>query len=425
MSIKALKGFKDILPTEVHTWQRIEKVARDIFHRFEFSEIKVPILEKTKLFSRSIGEATDIVEKEMYTFTDRNGSSITMRPEGTASVLRAFIEHSLHALQPIQKLYTIGPMFRHERPQKGRLRQFHQISVEVLGTDLPRQDAELIAMAWLLLTELRLTVSLEINSLGCPACRPEFNQALIDFLASCEGPLCEDCQRRRQTNPLRVLDCKDENCQEQYKAAPSIIDHLCPACTDHFQAVQDGLTLLEIPYKSNSRMVRGLDYYTRTTFELVTDALGAQSAVGAGGRYDGLVGQLDGPKDMPGIGFAMGIERLVLLLEQQTETSEPQGIDIFVVSLGTAAADLAFKIVHTLRKSGVQATMDLAGRSMKNQMKQAGRNNARYTLIIGEDELTKGQLVLRDMQTREQEEIAFTDEITPWSKALAAKLLNK
>ena len=421
MSIRALKGFKDILPDEVGIWQRIEATARDVFHRFGFAEIKVPILEKTELFARSIGEATDIVEKEMYTFTDRNGESVTMRPEGTAAVLRAFIEHSLHAKLPVQKLYTVGPMFRHERPQKGRLRQFHQLSCEVLGSDLPRLDAEVIAMAWLLINELGITVSLEINSLGCPECRPVFKDTLVKFLDERAGSLCEDCERRRHTNPLRVLDCKSAHCQEQYVDAPSILDHLCRGCQDHFGTVKESLAQLEIPFKINSFMVRGLDYYNRTTFELITDALGAQSAVGAGGRYDGLVEQLGGPS-LPGIGFAMGMERLVLLLQQQEAQANGPTSDLFIAALGEEAQKIAFAILHGLRKNGLQAGMDIEGRSLKSQMKQAGRANAAYTLILGEEEMAKKIAILRDMSTRAQEEIPLPEDLAEWCQALAAKI---
>ncbi|MDH4320190.1 MAG: histidine--tRNA ligase [Desulfobulbaceae bacterium] len=421
MSIRALKGFKDILPDEVGIWQRIEATARDVFHRFGFAEIKVPILEKTELFARSIGEATDIVEKEMYTFTDRNGESVTMRPEGTAAVLRAFIEHSLYAKLPVQKLYTVGPMFRHERPQKGRLRQFHQLSCEVLGSDLPRLDAEVIAMAWLLINELGITVSLEINSLGCPECRPVFKDTLVKFLDERAGSLCEDCERRRHTNPLRVLDCKSAHCQEQYVDAPSILDHLCRGCQDHFGTVKESLAQLEIPFKINSFMVRGLDYYNRTTFELITDALGAQSAVGAGGRYDGLVEQLGGPS-LPGIGFAMGMERLVLLLQQQEAQANGPTSDLFIAALGEEAQKIAFAILHGLRKNGLQAGMDIEGRSLKSQMKQAGRANAAYTLILGEEEMAKKIAILRDMSTRAQEEIPLPEDLAEWCQALAAKI---
>jgi len=411
MTMQALKGFKDILPDESPTWQWVEATARSVFHRFGFGEIKVPILEKTELFARSIGEATDIVEKEMYTFTDRNGEQITLRPEGTASVLRAFIEHNLQARQPLTRLYTIGPMFRHERPQKGRLRQFHQMSVEAIGSDHPRLDAEVIAMAWQLLAELGLTVSLQINSLGCPACRPAYREALLAFLAARQDKVCDDCKRRSETNPLRVLDCKSAHCQEQYQGAPMILDHLCEGCADHFRAVKSSLDQLGIPYGVNGFMVRGLDYYTRTTFELLTDALGAQSAVGAGGRYDGLIEQLGGPK-LPGIGFAMGMERLTLLLEQQNDGAAPgRGIDCFLAAIGDAALNYAFLLLHALRAKGVKATMDLEGKSLKSQMKQADRLAARYTLILGEEELAKGEAVLRDMASKEQQVLAFGNDL--------------
>ncbi len=410
MTMQALKGFKDILPDESPTWQWLEAAARSVFHRFGFGEIKVPILEKTELFARSIGEATDIVEKEMYTFTDRNGEQITMRPEGTASVLRAFIEHNLQARQALTRLYTIGPMFRHERPQKGRLRQFHQMSVEAIGSDHPRLDAEIIAMAWQFLEELGLSVSLQINSLGCPSCRPAYREALLAFLAARQDTMCDDCKRRSTTNPLRVLDCKSSHCQEQYQGAPVILDHLCPACADHFSAVKASLDQLAIPYGVNAFMVRGLDYYTRTTFELLTGALGAQSAVGAGGRYDGLVEQLGGPK-LPGIGFAMGMERLILLLEQQNQAAiAAPAIDCFVAALGEAAVSRAFPLVHALRAQGLKAAMDLEGRSLKSQMKQADRLQARYTLILGEEELARGEALLRDMASKKQQVLAFGND---------------
>ncbi len=420
MKIKALKGFKDILPEEAALWQHIEKTARQIFHRFGYREIRVPILEKTGLFARSIGETTDIVEKEMYSFADRNGDSLTMRPEGTASVLRSFIEHNLQAERPVQKLYTMGPMFRHERPQKGRLRQFHQMSVEAVGADEPEVDAEIIAMAQMIITELGLDVSLEINSLGCPKCRPAFNQALLDFLAASQDDLCPDCERRRYKNPLRVLDCKNKTCQEHYINAPSILDHLCSHCADHFQSVESHLKALEIKYKVNSFMVRGLDYYTRTTFELLTNALGAQSAVGAGGRYDGLVKQLGGPA-LPGIGFAMGMERLTLLLADQQRN--PQSIDIFIAALGKEAQARGFVMAHALRKHNLAVVLDYADRSLKSQMKQAARHNCRFTLIIGEDELAKGTALLRDMDSHDQTEVILSDDLTAWSSNLAAKIL--
>ncbi len=424
MHIKALKGFKDILPQEAALWQHIEGRARDIFQRFGYREIKVPILEKTGLFARSIGETTDIVEKEMYSFADRNGESLTMRPEGTASVLRSFIEHNLHSERPLQKLYTMGPMFRHERPQKGRLRQFHQMSVEALGVDSPELDAEIMAMAWMLLVDLGLKVSLEINSLGCSECRPRFNKALLEFLAESKGELCPDCERRQEKNPLRVLDCKNAKCQAHYVNAPVILNYLCPDCAAHFQVVEDCLRDLNIDYKVNSFMVRGLDYYTRTTFELITHDLGAQSAVGAGGRYDGLIAQLGGPT-LPGIGFALGMERLVLLLTADGGSEAPMDvIDIFLAALGPAAGRRAFAMLHALRLQGLRVVMDYTGRSLKSQMKQAARYGSRFTLIMGDDELSSGRAMLRDMESHEQREIELSVDLTAWSKVMAAEIVT-
>lgn len=405
MKLKALNGFKDIIPGEVELWQAVETTARQTFTRFGFSEIRMPVLEKTELFARSIGEATDIVEKEMYTFVDKQ---ITMRPEATASLLRAYLEHGLHVQKPVQRLFTIGPMFRHERPQKGRLRQFHQMDVEVLGAESPLVDVELMAMGAMLLDQLGLSVSLELNSLGCPDCRPAFRKNLLSFINERIEALCDDCKRRSNTNPLRVLDCKNRGCRHQVEEAPSIQDHLCSGCADHFQAVQNGLQQLGVKYSLNKFMVRGLDYYTRTTFEFITGDLGAQAAVGAGGRYDGLIERLGGPA-VPGIGFALGMERLILLLQQKDETSSANHCDLFVAGLGEAAANLAFSLVHTLRGNGLSVLMDLEGRGLKNQMKQANRAGAGHVLIIGEDELSKGQGILRNMVTQEQQEIPLSD----------------
>lgn len=408
MNIKALNGFKDILPGEVELWQRLEALARDIFARFNFSEIRLPILEKTDLFARAIGEATDIVEKEMYTFVDKQ---VTMRPEATASLLRAYIEHGLHVQKPVQRLFTIGPMFRHERPQKGRLRQFHQMDVEVLGSNSPRVDAEMMAMGAMLLTELGLSVSLEMNSLGCPACRPAFRTSLLVFLDDRHQALCDDCKRRSSTNPLRVLDCKNPRCREQVLEAPSLLEHLCTDCADHLSGVQEGLAQLGVQYSLNKFMVRGLDYYTRTTFEFITGDLGAQAAVGAGGRYDGLIEQLGGPR-VPGIGFALGMERLVLLLQQKEAELAVSGVDLLVAGLGEQSSRYGFGLTHALRAGGMRVVMDLEGRSLKSQMKQAGKLGVAYVLILGENELAEGKAVLRNMATQEQQEILLQDEAT-------------
>jgi len=398
LKIKALNGFKDILPDEVVLLNRVESVARNILGRFHFTEIRVPILEKTELFARSIGESTDIVEKEMYTFVDKQ---ITMRPEATASIVRAYIEHGLYVKKPVQRLFTIGPMFRHERPQKGRLRQFHQMSAEVLGSENGRIDAELMSMAATLFAELGITVSLELNSLGCPDCRPEFRGTLLEFLHAKREQLCEDCKRRIDKNPLRVLDCKNEVCRNLVKNAPSIQDHLCGFCEKHFEEVKSSLEILGVDFRLNKFMVRGLDYYCRTTFEFITADLGAQSAVCAGGRYDGLVELLGGPK-VPGIGFAMGLERIVLLLQQQDNVEDTPEIDLFVAGIGDAGSNSAFSLVNGLRKRGLRVALDHEGRSLKSQMKQANKANASFVLIIGDDELANGSALLRNMNTQEQ-----------------------
>jgi histidyl-tRNA synthetase len=407
LKIQAVNGFKDILPNEVTRWQQIEKIAKDIFQRFNFNEIRLPIIEETQLFARAIGQATDIVEKEMYSFTDKG---LTLRPEGTASLLRAFIEHGMHVQQPVHRLYTIGPMFRHERPQKGRLRQFHQIDAEVIGAVEPQVDAELMAMGQLLLTELGLEVSLEINSLGCPQCRPAFREKLVSYLEQYLDSLCSDCQRRIKTNPLRVLDCKKANCKQLVSDAPSILDSLCEDCNQHFADVIIFLDKLEVTYTINPLMVRGLDYYTRTTFEFITHNLGAQSAVGAGGRYDGLIEELGGPK-LSGIGFAMGIERLVLLLQQQKESESEikNRIDIFIAAMGEKATLQCFPLVHLLRKAGIKAAMDHSNRSLKAQMKLAGRLSAHFTLIVGDNEIEQKTAVFRDMATKKQLDFPLND----------------
>lgn len=402
MKIRALKGFKDIVPGEVELWQYLEKVARNVFERFHFREIRLPILEETELFARSIGEATDIVEKEMYTFVDKK---ITMRPEATASLLRAYIEHGLYVQKPVQKLFTIGPMFRHERPQKGRLRQFHQMDIEVLGSENPRVDTELMAMGAMLLGELGLQVSLELNSLGCPECRPAYRAALLSYIEERHDSLCSDCKRRSTTNPLRVLDCKVPSCREQILDAPSILDHLCGECEDHFDKVKAGLQQLGVEYQLNKFMVRGLDYYCRTTFEFITTDLGAQAAVAAGGRYDGLIETLGGPANTPGIGFAIGMERLVLLLQQQ-ETSyiEADQVDLYIAGIGEQGSQVGFGLAQEMRALKYSVAMDHEGRSLKSQMKQANKAGARFVLIIGDAEIESGKGILRNMLSKEDQQ---------------------
>ena len=417
MSITAIKGMNDVLPGEVETWQFLEQSARDVFGTYGFSEIRTPVAEKTELFSRSIGETTDIVEKEMYTFSDKSENSLTLRPEGTAPVMRSFIQNRLHNLDPVSKLYYMGPMFRYERPQKGRYRQFHQIGVEVLGVEDAKIDAQVLAMLHQYFIHIGIdAVSLQINSLGCPECRPEYRQKLIEYLESRLGSLCPDCQRRYQTNPLRVLDCKAKGCQEATVDAPSVIEHLCSPCDDHFNQVKEYLQALQIPFAVNSRMVRGLDYYVRTTFELVTDQLGSQNAVAAGGRYDGLVESLGGPA-LPGIGFAIGLERLVLLKgEQKIVAAAPQ---LFIAALGKEAAGRAFVLMSQLQAAGVRAEMDYLGKSLKAQMRRANKLNAAYTLILGEEELQSGQAQLKNMAESSQSTVVLDTFVEVLTKKLA------
>ncbi len=403
MAINAIKGMNDILPGDVETWQFLEAKARQVFSAYGFAEIRTPVVEKTELFCRSIGETTDIVEKEMYTFSDKSDNSLTLRPEGTAPVMRAFIQNRLHNLDPVNKLYYMGPMFRYERPQKGRYRQFHQIGAEIIGVESPLIDAQLLAMLHHYFCEIGIdAVQLQINSLGCPECRPDYRQALIDFLELRLGSLCADCQRRYQSNPLRVLDCKATGCQESTVDAPSVLDHLCGSCEDHFARVKKHLAALDIPFSVNARMVRGLDYYVRTTFELVTNQLGSQNAVAAGGRYDGLVESLDGPA-LSGIGFAIGVERLVLMKgEEKVPAPRP---DIFLASMGSEAAEKAFVLMSQLQRAGIRAEMDYLGKSLKAQMRRANKLSARYALILGEQELETGVAELKDMDQSSQQQI--------------------
>jgi histidyl-tRNA synthetase len=400
-----IKGFKDILPGEVQTWQKVEAEARSIFFSFGFQEIRPPLMEMTELFSRSIGEDTDIVSKEMYTLADSKGKGLTLRPEATASIVRAYIQHRLYQNNPLVKLFTIGPMFRHERPQKGRFRQFHQIDVEVLGDPGPRTDAEIIIMAMTLFGKLGLSgLSLRINSLGCPVCRPVFREELKRYLVQSSAGFCPDCRRRAETNPLRVFDCKVDECRALVRNAPSILSFICTDCDEHFRALQETLRESGLSFVLDPTLVRGLDYYTRTAFEVQTERLGSQNAVAGGGRYDGLVRQLGGP-DHPGIGFAIGMERLIALLEEVSERKAVQGPDVFIVGLGGEAEKRVFRWVDELRRSSFWAEMEYGSRGLKAQMKTADRLGARNVVIVGESELASGKAILRDMATKAQEEI--------------------
>ncbi|HLA27891.1 MAG TPA: histidine--tRNA ligase [Syntrophales bacterium] len=404
--INSIKGFKDILPDETGRWRHIEEKAREVFCCFGVKEIRTPVMEKTELFRRGIGATTDIVEKEMYTLLDRGDESLSLRPEATASIIRAYVEHSMYASDPVAKLFTIGPMFRSERPQKGRFRQFHQINVEFLGLDDPRADGEIILLLTHFLESVGLAgFHLEINSLGCPACRPAFREAILKFLKGSEGGLCKDCQRRLGTNSLRVLDCKLEQCRGITAQVPMILDFLCPDCSDHFSRVRAILDNFGLAYKINHRMVRGLDYYTKTAFEVTAEFLGAQNAVAGGGRYDSLVSELGGP-DIAGIGFAIGMERLISLLPEIKKYSDISP-HLFIAAIGEDAVERAFALCDRLRMKGLRVEMDYTGKSLKGQMKRAGKLGSRYTLIVGEKELTEKKAELRDMEKGTQETIGL------------------
>ena len=417
MEFASIKGFKDILPSEALTWQKLQKEARVILRSFGFQEIMPPLLEVTELFSRSIGEETDIVSKEMYTFTDSKGKSMSLRPEATASLVRAYIQHRLYENNPIQKLFTIGPMFRHERPQKGRFRQFHQIDAEIFGDPGPRSDTEIIALGLRLIEAVGLSgLSLQINSLGCPQCRTGFRNELRAYLFDKKAALCADCRRRADTNPLRVFDCKVEDCKALVSGAPTILDFIDENCRDHFHALQEDLRVLGVSFTVNPMLVRGLDYYNRTTFEIQTDRLGAQNAVLGGGRYDGLSRQLGGP-DHPAIGFALGMERLVALLEEQArpETSSPE---LFMIGLGERAEKKVLQWIYELRRQGVWTEMDYSSKGLKAQMKRADRLSARRVLIVGEDEMASGKAVLRNMAAKTQEDISLENLVQNLKKVI-------
>lgn len=408
--IKAIKGVKDLLPEESPRWRFIEDTGRRWAQRYGFQEIRVPIFETTMLFARSIGATTDIVEKEMYTFADRDGSSLTLRPEGTAGTVRAFIEHNRAADPRPQKFYYTGPMFRHERPQAGRLRQFHQFGVESFGIANPRADVEVISLLWRLLSDLSLPgLTLEINNLGYSDDRARYKPLLVAFLKSVETRLCANCQRRIEGNPLRVLDCKVPDCRSATEDAPRLADSLSPAARNHFACVTAGLQSVGIPFDLNPRLVRGLDYYCLTAFEVTCSHLGAQNAVGAGGRYDGLVEQLGGPA-VPAVGFAVGLERIALMMPDAVIV--PSAPRIYVAAFGTKAVDVGCALLDELRQAGVPADMDFRSTSLKAHLRQADRLGALYTILLGDDEIEKGTATLRNMQTKAQEDLPLRDLVS-------------
>ena len=405
MMIKGIKGVKDLLPEETPRWRLIEETARRWAGRYGFHEIRIPIFEVTTLFARSIGASTDIVEKEMYTFPDRDGTSLTLRPEGTAGTVRAYIEHNRAAIPVPQKYFYFGPMFRHERPQAGRLRQFHQFGVESIGMADPRADVEVIALLWRILSDLNLpTLTLEINNLGYTADRDTYRPHLVSYLKQQESGLCANCRHRIDANPLRVLDCKVPECRAITETAPRLGDSLSEAARSYFTQVLTGLDAIKIPYLLNHRLVRGLDYYNLTTFEVTATNLGAQNAVGAGGRYDQLVETLGGPPT-PAVGFAIGLERMSMLLPESTTGRAPEDLTIYVAGFGNHGTVAGLTALEELRLAGLRAVSDFRSTTLKAHLRQADRLASRFTLIIGDDEVVKGSAVLRDMETKVQHDV--------------------
>ena len=418
MLTKAPKGTKDVLPSQSGKWQYIEAAVRDICARFGYREIRTPIFEHTELFLRGVGDTTDIVQKEMYTFEDKGGRSITLRPEGTAGVVRSFVENSLYAdAQPTKMYYLAAPVFRYERPQAGRLREHHQFGIEAFGASGPSIDAEVISVALALLKSLGiLGLALNINSIGCRQCRPAYNTALREYLASNQSDMCKSCRERMEINPLRTLDCKEESCRDIVSGAPVMLDCLCDDCAVHFDGLKGYLETAGIEYTINPHIVRGLDYYTKTVFEIISTDIGAQGTVCGGGRYDALVQELGGPST-PGIGFGMGLERLLLVLESLGIALPEAGLcDVCICTMGQAAALAGFQAAALLREAGIKAECDHMGRSLKAQLKYAAKLGAKFVAIIGEDELAKGAAVVRDMQKSEEQTVPLA-ELNSYIKA--------
>ncbi len=407
MKIKKVRGVKDILPGEIEKWQWVESITHSVFANYGFKEIRVPIFEYTNLFSRGIGETTDIVEKEMYTFEDKGGEMITLRPEGTASVARAYVENKLYNPPSLTKLYYIGPMFRYERPQAGRFRQFYQIGVEAMGSQSPAVDAEVICMVMELFERLGLeNIELQINSLGCPDCRPQYRELLKKSGKEKFEELCNNCQQRLDRNPLRLLDCKVETCSKIAEGLPKIAEHLCEKCDQEFNLVKELLNSAKTDFTINFKLVRGLDYYSKTAFEIVSSNLGAQSAVCGGGRYDQLVEEFDGPAT-PCFGFAIGLDRLVSLVSTENNSEIFRKADLFIVALGEAAEKETFRITHELRNQGVWVDRAYDSTSMKSQMRKADKLGAAFVLILGENELNSGKCPLKNMSNGEQKDISL------------------
>lgn len=410
MLTNAPRGTKDILPEQAGNWLRLENKIRELCTLYGYEEIRTPTFEHTELFKRGIGESTDVVEKEMYTFNDRGDRSITLRPENTASVVRAYLQNKLYANAGLVKLFYIGSMFRYDRPQAGRFREFHQFGVEALGEKNPAVDVEIILLAWEFLKSLGLNdLTLKINTVGCPACRPIWRKKLTEYFMENADELCGDCRRRLEKNPLRILDCKIDGLKEFMEDAPKIETCLCDECREHFNAVKKFLTAAGVEFEINNRLVRGLDYYTKTAFEIQYAPLGAQSAVAGGGRYDGLIKEIGGD-DTPAVGFAAGLERILLALELQgLLPAQDKKITAFIVAAGSAAELYAFKLLTDLRRKNIAATMDFGKKSMKAQMKAAAKSGAKFALIVGDDEVANSTVTVKNLETSAQEIIPLAE----------------
>ena len=411
MLTKAPRGTKDITPKDAYKWNYVENKFREICSLFGYEEMRTPVFEHTELFKRSVGDTTDIVQKEMYSFTDKGGRDITLKPEGTAGVVRAFIENKLYADTQPTKLFYITPCFRYERPQAGRQRQFHQFGIEALGSDKPSLDAEVIALAVQFFTEVGLKdLAVSINSVGCPTCRAEYNARLKEYLDKKSDVLCETCLERKDKNPMRVIDCKNPTCKENLNDIPFMVDHICDDCKDHFEKLQTYLKEMDINFVVDKTIVRGLDYYKKTAFEIISNDIGSQSTVCGGGRYDGLVEQLGGPKGVSGIGFALGAERLLLTMENNNiEIENPKATDIYIATIGDKAKTKSFKLLKDLRTNHISAENDHLDRSVKAQFKYSDKINAKFTIVIGDDELANDTATLKNMSTSEQTTIKLSE----------------
>ncbi|HHY82318.1 MAG TPA: histidine--tRNA ligase [Clostridiales bacterium] len=408
MLTKAPKGTKDVLPQEAYKWHYIEDTIREIARAYGYQEIRTPVFEHTELFERGVGDTTDIVQKEMYTFLDKGERSITLKPEGTAGAARAYIEHKLYAEPQPVKMYYITPCYRYERPQAGRLREFHQFGVEVFGAPQASVDVEIITMAMTLFTRLGIKdLSVKINSIGCPNCRPVYHEILKSYLAGHLDELCETCKERYEKNPLRILDCKVSECQDIIEGVPHMLDHLCEECSRHFEEIKRFLEAAGFDYTIDPMIVRGLDYYTKTVFEIISGSIGAQGTICGGGRYDGLVEECGGPQ-VPGVGFGLGLERLLLAMEKQGVTiPKPAVCDLYFATIGEEARVKAFELIRKLRDNGISCDMDHIGRSLKSQFKYADKLGARFVGTLGDEELASGQLKLKEMATGKEETVAF------------------